>query len=300
LSESVIQYLYMRSYFPPAGIGGDAALAIGGDVALAIRHYRRLARATWMKEPVHLQGMIALALFRAGDSAAARSILASLRETAIHDEELGMYWAETEDGYYWYQAPVETSALMIEAFREIAHDTTADRELKTWLLRQKQTQHWATTKATADAVYALLGGGADWLNQERMVTVQLGAERMEMAGEARTGYDKKVFDGPRVSPSMGNITVLMSTSQGGGSPARGADRRVASLPRGAAVLPPGEQSIGSISTNWTGLRRHTAARPRHCASRSDSLFNGIPTAVRCWIPSRTRGPSMSVIAWWCG
>ena len=86
-----------------------------------------------------IQGMIALALFRTGDVVTARYILASLRQTAIRNEELGMYWKDMEGGYYWYQAPVETEALMIEAFREISHDTAADRQLKTWLLRQKQT-----------------------------------------------------------------------------------------------------------------------------------------------------------------
>ena len=29
-------------------------------------------------------------------------------------------------------------------------------ELKTWLINQKQTTNWKTTKATADACYALL------------------------------------------------------------------------------------------------------------------------------------------------
>jgi hypothetical protein len=214
LSESIIQYLYMRSYFQE--------VAIDSNAALAIRHYRRLARESWMKKPVHLQGMIALALFRAGDAATARSILASLRETAIHDEELGMYWGEMEGGYYWYQAPVETSAMMIEVFREIAHDTAADRELKTRLLRQKQTQHWATTKATADAVYALLAGNSDWLDRQRTVIVSLGEKRVEMAGEAGTGYDKKVFDAPSIGAAMGNINVSMTSANNGGSPAWGA------------------------------------------------------------------------------
>jgi len=133
-----------------------------------------------------------------------------------------MYWKGMEGGYYWYDAPVETSALMIETFREIGQDTAADRQLKTWLLRRKQTHHWPTTKATTDAVYALLMGGSDWLDQKRSVSVQLGDKRVEMAGEAGTGYDKKIFDAPFINPPMGNITVSMSSARGGGSPAWGA------------------------------------------------------------------------------
>ena len=41
----------------------------------------------------------------------------------------------------------------------------AVNDMKTWLLKQKQTQNWRTTKATADACYALLLQGTDWLSQ---------------------------------------------------------------------------------------------------------------------------------------
>ena len=207
------QYLHMRSQFNDYGIPG-------GSFA-AVNFYRKLAQREWGKADKFIQGMIALALFRTGDVATARSILASLRETSIRNE-LGMYWKGMEGGYYWDQAPVETEALMIEAFREIGHDTAADRQLKTWLLRQKQTHNWASTKATADAVYALLMGGSDWLDQQREVKVQLGDKVIEMGGEAGTGYDKKIFDAPFIDTSMGHIKVSMSSARRGGSAAWGA------------------------------------------------------------------------------
>ena len=55
---------------------------------------------------------------------------------------------------------------MIEAFTEIDNDPLTVDDLKTWLLRQKQTRHWGTTKATAEACYALLLGGSDWLTEQ--------------------------------------------------------------------------------------------------------------------------------------
>jgi hypothetical protein len=216
ISPFAAQYLYMRSLFNDYGIPG-------GTFA-AVNFYRKVAQQEWVKAGKYVQGMVALALFRTGDVATARSILASLRETAIRNEEMGMYWKGTEGGYYWYQAPVETSALMIEAFREIGHDTAADRQLKTWLLRQKQTHQWPTTKATTDAVYALLMGGTDWSDQQRTVKVQLGDKEVEFSDEggAGAGYFKKIFDAPFVNPLMGNIKVSMSSVRGGGSPAWGA------------------------------------------------------------------------------
>ena len=47
------------------------------------------------------------------------AILKSLKENSITNEELGMYWKSNTPSWYWYQAPVETQALMIEVFGEI-------------------------------------------------------------------------------------------------------------------------------------------------------------------------------------
>jgi hypothetical protein len=213
ISDFAAQYLYMRSYFPDNGIPGD--------VFPAVNFYRKLAQQQWVKAGRMLQGMIALALFRTGDPVTAKHIVASLRETAIRDPDLGMYWKGMEGGYYWWQAPVETESLLIETFREIAADPAADRDMKTWLLRQKQTHQWQTTKSTADAVYALLSGGQDWLGQQREVTMQLGDKSVNFPGAgAGTGYDKKIFDAPFINPTMGNITVTMKTAGSGATGAR--------------------------------------------------------------------------------
>ncbi len=62
--------------------------------------------------------MIALGLHRTGMCETAKNIVASLKENALRSEEMGMYWKNT-GGYYWYQAPIETQALLIETFAEI-------------------------------------------------------------------------------------------------------------------------------------------------------------------------------------
>jgi hypothetical protein len=212
-----IEYLYMRSLLPDS--------AIPGGVFPAVNYFRKKAQQRWVERNKYMQAMIALALYRTGDVHTAKDILKSLKQNAIYDEEKGMYWKGMEGGYFWYEAPVETQSLLIEAFHEISGDAVVDRELKTWLLQQKQTHSWPTTTATANACYALLLGGADWLNAERRVEVRLGDKAIEWpaaAADAGIGYYKKIFDAPFVNPSMGNITVTMHTRGGGGSPAWGA------------------------------------------------------------------------------
>lgn len=60
---------------------------------------------------------------------------------------------------------------MIEAFDEVVKDEVMVDELKTWLLKQKQTQNWPTTKGATEACYALLVTGDDWLAQSELVRV---------------------------------------------------------------------------------------------------------------------------------
>ncbi len=84
-----------------------------------------------------------------------------------------MFWRDTELSWWWYRAPIETQALMIEAFDEVMHDAKSVEDCKVWLLKQKQTRDWKTTKATADAVYALLLRGRDLLSSEALVQVKL-------------------------------------------------------------------------------------------------------------------------------
>ena len=105
-------------------------------------------------------------------------------------------------------APIETQALMIEAFDEVMDDAKAVEDCKVWLLKQKQTQDWKTTKATADAVYALLLRGAGQLASDELVEVSLGRTTVRPeTTEAGTGFYEQKFVRGEIKPDMGRITV---------------------------------------------------------------------------------------------
>jgi hypothetical protein len=205
LGEFQIQYLYMRSFFTDS--------PLDQRIQKAMDYYRGQAKRYWVDNSRYLQGMIALAFFRRGETALPAAILRSLKENAVVSPEMGMYWKEMYEGPSWRHAPIESQALMMEAFDEIAHDSLVVEDLKTWLLKSKQTQNWKTTKATADACYALLLRGTNALEQPSDVTITLGdtvidAARSKNKGlEAGTGYFKKSWQGPQVKADMGNIAV---------------------------------------------------------------------------------------------
>jgi len=208
LSSIQIQYLYMRSFFP------EYKIAMVSQTAY--NYYTGQAKKFWLSNSKYMQAMIALALYRNNDATTPKAIIRSLKENSINKEELGMYWKEwTTGGYYWHQAPIESQAMMIEAFMDIDKNMATVDGLKSWLLKQKQTQNWKTTKATAEACYALLLGGNNWLAEEKEVSINLGNTTIKSTddvAEAGTGYFKKRIEGDKVNPSMGNITVSVKSS----------------------------------------------------------------------------------------
>ena len=206
ISGSAIQYLYMRSYFRDA---------IPSSARTAHAYFMEQAKQHWLNQSRYFQGMIALALNRSGQTTAANGIIRSLEQFAIKNEQ-GMYWKEmTEGGYYWHQAPIEIQSTLIEAFAEIQKNNTTVDELKTWLILNKQTNNWRTTRATADAVYAVLLNGTDWTQQNNPVNIRLGNRTVQpSSSEAGTGYFREVIPAEQVRPETGRIQVSTSGSAG--------------------------------------------------------------------------------------
>lgn len=204
INQTIIQYLYARSYFQD--------LPMDDNLKEAVNFYQAQAAQYWLKFDVYSQGMLALVTKRFEVTELPQKIMASLKERAIVHEELGMYWKENVSGYYWYQAPIETQAMMIEAFDEVAEDNDAVEELKVWLLKQKQTTDWKTTKATAEACYALLLRGTDLLENTENVTIKVNGKLVDPKDrEAGTGYFKTSWASDEIIPEMGNVSVTRTT-----------------------------------------------------------------------------------------
>ena len=172
----------------------------------------KLIRDKWTKLDASQKGLGAVILNRSGFEADAKKVIVSLRETALNSEEFGTYWA-MDKGYYWHQAPIENHVMILEAFHEVAQDADMVSEMNIWLLKQKQTQSWETTKATAVACYALLSTGNTTFDTEAMVSIKLGNETIDprtdkdLKTEAGTGYFKTNWTKNSITPEMGNITV---------------------------------------------------------------------------------------------
>ena len=199
-----IHYFYTRSFYTEVK---------SEKLQKASEYFMKQAQKYWLDYSNYSKGMLALASFRKGDVAFAKNIIRSLDENSVQNEELGMYWKNNPSGWYWYQAPIETQALLIEAFDEITGDIKKVDEMRIWLLKNKQTNAWKTTKQTTEAVYALLLRGTDWLSVEKTVDVKIGNQTInpatmpEVKIEAGTGYFKKTWQGKEITADMASVQI---------------------------------------------------------------------------------------------
>jgi hypothetical protein len=203
----IAMYLYSRSfYLKQRPIAEPNKQAVDFYIAQAAKYWAE-------QKSLMTRCHSALGLLRFGHKEVPYAIVASLRENARNTDELGMHWRSNEN-YYWHQAPIETQAMIIETFREVASDDKAVDDCQVWLLKQKQTQGWKSTKATADAVYALLLGGANKLASDALVSVELGGVAVKPENvEVGTGFYQKKFAASEVKTEMGKVK-LTKTDKG--------------------------------------------------------------------------------------
>lgn len=206
LTYFIIQYLYMRSFYPH--------ISMNDSIKKAYNFYKNQTVTYWNEFNLYAKGQIALSLFRSNKKDLALQILASLKETSISSDEFGMYWKNNMAGYYYYQSPIETHALLIEVFSELENDTKTIDQLKMWLLKNKQTNRWSTTKATTEAIYALLLQGSDWLSVTEMPSIKIGNNNIELDSEEHkssveigTGYFKTSWSGKEIMPEMSEVVI---------------------------------------------------------------------------------------------
>lgn len=205
LDYLALHYLYTRSFFPDIPLNSKAIEAVA--------YFNQQADLYWMNKSIYAQSLIALARHRDGIKTTPEKIIASLNERASQDAELGLWWEEIRPGYFWYQAPIQTMALLAELYYEVASDTERVNGIKTWLLKNKQTNHWNSSTATAEAAYVLLLTEESWLPSQSLAEITWGGieldpnSDLEGQVEAGTGYFKTAIGSAEITPRRAEISV---------------------------------------------------------------------------------------------
>ena len=204
----LVHYLYLRSQ------NEQVAFPEGHDDMMDYAWEKTTKE--WLSYGIFEQALLGQAAVWSAKSDLAERIFASLKERSLYSEDQGRYWRQ-DYGYYWYQNPIETQAKLIEFFQQMNAPQEDIAAMKIWLLRNKETNRWETTKATAAAVHALLTSGEDWLGETTPLEVRFPKlsetvyeEKLSSAqatAEVGTGAYKIRWDAEEVVPALGEIQL---------------------------------------------------------------------------------------------
>ena len=180
-SEQAIQYLYIGAL--------DKELTVQSDVKKYL-----LDKLTESSRALTIYGkaLVAIIMKQADKTAEADEFLQSLMEYSVMTEDLGRYFDTPKAEYSWFSYKIPTQVAAIEAVRLVTNEEKTQEEMKQWLLKQKQAQAWDTPIATADAVYALLTTGKDWLQHTGAAEIKVGNEIIRTPDDALGFVEKEV------------------------------------------------------------------------------------------------------------
>lgn len=211
LTNLDIQFLYLRSFYPKH--------PLGKAVANTAEKLWLMADKQWVKQGLHAQTLLAIAAHRTGQNTIFERIKASISERSIFDKNKGRFWT-MPNGWHWYQRPIETQSALIELYSETGEPNQWINEMRYWLLSQKQVQHWKTTTATANACYAMLLRGDDWLEIKEWPEISVGnytvgyfegevnENAVLVSPKPGTGHFKVRWESNDIHPKMAEVKVV--------------------------------------------------------------------------------------------
>ena len=150
----------------------------------------------WKDHSPRLKALLALTLHRAERTDDATLVFDSILDSARTDDQLGTYWAPEDRSWLWYNDTIESHAFILRAMIEMRPDSPMRAGLVQWLLLNKKLNHWKSTRATAEVLYALAHyfKSEGTLGIDERATATLGQQTHEFLWEADSYTGKKKPD----------------------------------------------------------------------------------------------------------
>ena len=195
--EHLVRLGYVSTLLP-AGIDGALTPAERQQLlSLTLRHRGELS--------LQLRAYLALTLQRLARPAEARRVLDELLALAQTTPEQGTFFQPEARAWLWHRDTIESHALILYALTEVSPEDPRRDGLVQWLLLNKTLGQWKSTRATAEAVYALAHvlkktGG---IGARESVSVAVGKRtaQLDFAPEAYTGHAARlVVPGSELRP----------------------------------------------------------------------------------------------------
>ncbi|WP_338261105.1 alpha-2-macroglobulin family protein [Corallococcus caeni] len=203
---------FVASAYPDARYTGESLTAAERQRMLdfSFKH--------WKEHSPYLKGYLALTLNRAKRTKDAQKVWDSVMDSAKTTEDQGTFWAAEDRSWLWYNDTTESHAFALRTLSELRPKDARRAGLVQWLLLDKKLGHWKSTRATAEALYALVNyleaEGALAVREELKVTVGPKVVPMSFSPDVYTGKKNQVvLTGPEVKPDTAT-TVVEKTTKG--------------------------------------------------------------------------------------
>ncbi|TSC31642.1 alpha-2-macroglobulin [Corallococcus sp. Z5C101001] len=201
---------FVASSYPDARYTGEALTAAERQRVLdfSFKH--------WKEHSPFLKGYLALTLHRAKRTKDALKVWDSVMDSAKTTADQGTFWAPEDRGWLWYNDTTETQAFALRTLSELRPKDPRRAGLAQWLFLDKKLGHWKSTRATAEALYALVNylqaEGSLGVTEELKVTVGSKVVPMRFPPEIYTGKKNQVvLTGPEVKPDTATTVVEKTT-----------------------------------------------------------------------------------------
>ena len=177
-------YVYIRSLYPQPTRPGEC-------LALTTRTVAKLLKS-WRDLPAGSKALAALILHDQNHKAAAREVVASLRDFAVTSPDRGMWWPSLETQSWWSMGRIGTTALILDAFAAVDPSSSDIDRIRQWLIIQKEATDWGSSVATSEVIASILRTGTKWTRPASPVTITIGKNRVTpghteaLLGEMRT------------------------------------------------------------------------------------------------------------------
>ena len=174
LSELALNYLYLLA------LSGEEVPAANRE---AYDYYLSKVQNELTSASIQRKSRAIVILAKAGKKQSA-DLAASLAEHLVSEDEMGAHFAFLDTPYRWGMMPIPSHVAAMEALRVQGGRDELLEEMKLWLLQQKKTTTWDSPVAAADAVYALLCTGSNWLESRGDARIAIGPETLETLTDA--------------------------------------------------------------------------------------------------------------------
>jgi uncharacterized protein YfaS (alpha-2-macroglobulin family) len=170
----------------------------------------------WTELSPYLRGLLALTLQRMGRPADARLVFDSVMDRAKTTRDEGTFWEPEARSWLWYNDAIEAHAFALRALMELRPDDPRRHGLVQWLFLNRQLNHWKSTRATAEVLYAVI----HYLQKEgelgatESATVRAGGQTttFTFAPDRYTGQENRVvIPGDKIDPARSAVVVEKET-----------------------------------------------------------------------------------------